>query len=76
MRREHAGQIVAPGLNRGLDLGCEIAQIAFVLRFFLLEQRHISFDHGDAFIHPRNLVVHVANILLKDDFGILGEGNE
>ena len=75
-RGESASQIVATGLDRGLDPRSQLGGVVLVLRFFFLEQRDIGLDHGDTVVHARYLVVHVANVLLENQLRILCDGDE
>ena len=76
LRGEAAGEVVAVGLNRGFHLGSQVGDVVLVLRLFLFQQRHVGLDHGDALVHPRNLVVHVADVLLQNQLRIFRHGYE
>ena len=71
-----SGDVVAPGLYGRFDLRGQVGHIVLVLGLFFFKQRLIRLDHGDALVHARHLVIHVANVLLQDQLGILGYGNE
>src|SRR5437870_4044752 len=71
-----AGDIVASGLDGRFDFGSQVGHIALVLGLFAFQQRLVRLDHGDALVHARHLVIHVANVLLEDQLRILGHGNE
>src|SRR5947209_9938778 len=70
LRGKTARNIVAVGLDGGFNLGRQFASVIFIFSFFALQQRDVSFDHGNALIHARHLVVHVTNVLLQDHLGI------
>ena len=73
---EAAGQVVAPALDSGTDLGRQVGDLGLVLGFFLFEQGLVGLHHGDALVHPRHLVIHVADILLQDQLGIFRHGDK
>ncbi len=76
LRGKVCRNVVAVGLDGRLDLGSQVGDIVLVFSFFTLKQRGVGFDHGDTLIHARHLVVHVADVLLEDQFRVFGYGNE
>src|SRR5437867_2080460 len=71
-----AREVVAPSLNRRPDLGRQIGDLRLILGLFLLEQGLVRLHHGDALVHPRNLIVHVADVLLQDQLRIFSYRDE
>ena len=73
---EAAGEVVAAALNRGFHLGRQVVDLVLVAGLFLFQQSHVRLDHGDALVHARHLVVHVADVLLQNQFRILAHGDK
>ena len=76
LRGEAAGQVVAARLNGRFYFGGQVWPFILIFRLFLFQQRHVRLDHGDALVHARHLVVHVANVLLQDQFRVLRHRDE
>src|SRR5256885_1559374 len=74
LRRVGGRDMVAPRLQRRLHLGGQLDGVVLVLLVLLLEQRDVRLHHRDRFVHLRDLIVQVANVLLEDELGILGGG--
>src|SRR5579864_6692269 len=70
------GNIVTIRLNGGLHFCRKVGHVILVLCFLTLQQGLVGLDHGNAFIHARHLVIHVADVLLKDDLRIFRRGDE
>src|SRR5262249_694585 len=76
LRGKTSGDVVAISLDGRLHLGGEIGDVVLVLGLFALQQSDIGLYHGDALIHPWDLVIHVADVLLQDQLGILAYRDE
>ena len=73
---EAAGDVVAAGLDGGLHLGGEVGGFTLVAGLLLLQEGGVGLDHGDALVHTRHLVVHVADVLLENDLRIFTHGDK
>ena len=76
LHRILAGEVLTVGLDGRLHLGGEPGDLHLVLGVLLLEQRQVRPDHGDRLVHLGDLIVHVPDVLLEDQLGVLHRADE
>ena len=70
------GNVVAIGLNCGFHSGRQTAHRFLIFGLLFFQQRDVGLNHGDTLIHPRHLVVHVADILLENQLRVFRRRDE